>query len=184
MPGEPHQDNNSFATVVELRAYIQAEIKRLRDEIEKIFELTEILSNKGAAHDERFANLTKIVDGLPARVEAIARLLETFDEKSIRRIISDEITRAFQDKELAALRDKLLHIDDAPEQRVKRLDENYSSLQTTVESNETTLKTLSTEMTNLNNQFKGMQLKMALIMAGAAWVGSKLLDYVSSLLTK
>jgi predicted nucleic acid-binding Zn-ribbon protein len=181
-------DNQQYASIVEIRAYAQAEFRRLREEVGRIFEIIDEIRSAGAASNERLSSLRMIVESLPSRVQKLEQAFDEIDVDVVHEIVKKAIDAAFQQRELTDLRNRLEHVDSSPEQRVKQLERERVADKTVIDEMSTKVDTLIKTVNALKSALGSLKLKFSLIVGAAAIVGAKLLDgafdYVGNLLNK
>jgi chromosome segregation ATPase len=190
MPGEgPENDSQQYAIVAEIRAYAQTEFRRLREEVNRIFDIIDDIRSKDSASAERLANLRAIVDAVLTRLQKIEQ--ETsggIDLQTVESLISAAINAALQKQELEELRSKLENVDSSPEQIIKRLDRELADLKLKFDALNTNHEALKISHSKLRASFSGLKLKFTLLVAAIGLVGAKLIDlassYVSNLISK
>ena len=186
--GQEH-DNQQYALVAEIRAYAQTEFRRLREEVNRIFEIIDDIRAKDSAAAERLANLRATVDAILARLQKIEQeAANEIDPTKINELITNAIAAAFQKHELEELRNKLEHVDSSPEQIIKRLDRELKELKDEHQTLNTNHETLKKAHVKLANIVGGLKLKFTLLVGGLALLGGKLFEmisnYVSNLISK
>jgi predicted nuclease with TOPRIM domain len=182
MPGEgPENESQQYAIVAEIRAYAQTEFRRLREEVNRIFDIIDDMRSKDSASAERLANLRSTVDAVLQRLQKIEQ--ETsggIDLQTVESLISAAINAALQKQELEDLRNKLENVDSSPEQVTKRLDRELIELKQKFDALNTEHTALKVSHSKLRASFGGLKLKFTLLVAGIGLVGAKLIDLASS----
>lgn len=186
--GQEH-DNQQYALVAEIRAYAQTEFRRLREEVNRIFEIIDDIRAKDSAAAERLSNLRATVDAILARLQKIEQeAASEIDPTKINELITNAIAAAFQKHELEELRNKLEHVDSSPEQIIKRLDRELKELKDEHQTLNTNHETLKKAHVKLASTVGGLKLKFTLLVGGLALLGGKLFEmissYVSNLISK
>jgi chaperonin cofactor prefoldin len=190
MPADGQEnDNQQYALVAEIRAYAQTEFRRLREEVNRIFEIIDDIRAKDSAAAERLSNLRATVDAILTRLQKIEQeAANELDPAKLDLLITNAIGAAFQKHEIEELRNKLEHVDSSPEQVIKRLERELKDLTTKHDTLNTSHDTLKKSHLKLASTVGGLKLKFTLLVGGLALLGGKLFEmissYVSNLISK
>jgi hypothetical protein len=76
MPSPEQNEPLGFASVFELRAYVQAEFERVKGDIVRIYSITTTLREEDARRDERVLHYQRIVDDISIRVGNLSQATE------------------------------------------------------------------------------------------------------------
>lgn len=190
MPGEgPENESQQYAIVAEIRAYAQTEFRRLREEVNRIFDIIDDIRSKDSASAERLANLRSTVDAVLTRIQKIEQETNSsVDLQTVEGLISTAIEAALQKQELEDLRNKLENVDSLPEQIIKRHSNELTELKQKFDELHANYEALKVSHSKLRSAFSGLKLKFTLLVAAIGLVGAKLIDlassYVSNLISK
>jgi hypothetical protein len=193
----------NFASIIELRAFVQAEITRLKTDVDKLFTLTTQQVETNATRDERQRTMYNAVKDARDRVAALSNALDKIkavDESSVKDIVNREITAAVLKLEnqikLDEANKRLSEMDNptGPFKRLSdKLDELIASTEEKIDVNkevhDTALaeikesaKKASDKASSVESDLKEIKTKVAIYSTIGAVLAVKLLDVVTNAL--
>ena len=96
MPSNRENDANGFGSVLELRAYVQGELERIKEDIQSLYSVTTQLREEDARRDERVARCQHILEDTIsriARLESVVEKVQPLLGNGVYDIIEDELKR-------------------------------------------------------------------------------------------
>jgi DNA repair exonuclease SbcCD ATPase subunit len=164
MSSNRENDINGFGSVLELRAYVQGELERIKEDIQSLYGVTTQLREEDARRDERVARYQNIIDDLSERVLKLNNIVERMQPlfgDGVYDIIEDELKRFRESLDNERLKREL---EDARSPlTLTSLASKIKDLQDKSETNEKKL-TVAIETLNV------IKLKIALFASVASFV--------------
>ena len=166
-----------FTSIIELRAFIQSELGRLKEDIDKLFEVTTSHGETLSVQGERSRVSAKNIKDLHDRIITIASSLEKikpFDESEIKKLINASIDAYEQRVKIDMLNRQLQDIEK-PSGALKKLEDRLTDV-------EQKQKDLGTKSSANESETKELKLKVGIFIAIASVIAMKLLDFGMNLL--
>lgn len=182
MPSAQDQSSlGSFASVIELRAYMQAEFERVKGDVDKIYSITTQIREDEARREERLTNFQRVLESLQQRVDALGSAVErlkTLDGNGIYVIIAEELSSFKKELEMADLRKQIeetrnpvsLH---SMRDSISKLEQEMERKSKEVLNKSEEEKKFKTDFETLKTAVSEMKVRMTIIISVAVFILTK-----------
>ena len=186
----------SFASVIELRAYVQAEIERLKNDVDNLYKITSLTKEDEARRDERLSNFQRTVDGMSDKVNNLISMvdrLKALDGDGLYKVIEEEINSFKRELENADLRQQLSDaknptslqsISNSLTELWKAHEQKQRNDEDSSRTRDSEVKEMVKKLTELEKSFAEMKLRLTIIVSIAAFAVGKGLDLLLKFISK
>lgn len=182
---------NGFASVIELRAYVQAEFERIKADIDSLYTVTAQIREEEARRDERVAHIQHRVDDLDHRIQDLTKIISGchIDDTKIQSAIATRLELFKKDLDIARLSSKVE--EQQGPTSAQSLSLRYSTMQTELadhiedgKSKSKKIEQMEKELNELKTTVSNLALRLTIIVAIAGFALGKGADLVIKYLVK
>jgi hypothetical protein len=179
MSSNRDNDANGFGSVLELRAYVQGELERIKEDIQSLYSVTTQLREEDARRDERVLRcLQTLEDSLNriARLESIIERMQPLLGNGVYDIIEDELKRFRESLDNERLKREL---EDARSPlTLSLLSNKIVELQNRLDTVNVKQKTDEEKLASAIETLNAIKMKIALFASVASFVLVKVVELI------